>query len=76
MLVRYQGLGLLVPQEELTGRSLSPGGSRVPTAFAAEHGHSLVWEVARSTCVQGWSYYKIRKSSCAESKGKNWGGFN
>lgn len=48
MPARPQGLGLLAPKGELTRHSLSPGGGGVgiPIAFVAEHGHSLVWEVA------------------------------
>lgn len=49
MPARPQGLGLLAPKGELTRHSLSPGGGAgvgIPIAFVADHGHSLVWEVA------------------------------
>lgn len=52
---RPQGLGLLAPQRELTTLSL-PAPSQGNLEFLLHlqlSGHSLVWEVAKATCVQG-----------------------
>lgn len=65
--------GFLAPQGKLTIHSLSSRRFGIPNAFVDEHGHSLVWKVAKSTCVQGWSYCWTSKSISSESHGKNWG---
>lgn len=64
MPVRPQGLGLLAPQRELT--TLSPPTPPHPTPGV----HTLVWEVAKSTCFRvGLTTGQVK------AKGKNWGGF-
>lgn len=61
MPVRPQGLGLLAPQRELTTLSLP-----APPTPPHPGVHTLVWEVGKSTCVQGWSYYRTNKSKREE----------
>lgn len=64
MPVRPQGLGLLAPQRELT--TLGPPTPPHPTPGV----HTLVWEVAKSTCFRvGLTTGQVK------AKGKNWGGF-
>lgn len=65
--------GFFAPQGKLTIHSLSSRGRGIPNAFVDERGHFLVWKVAKSTCVQGWSHFWTSKSTSSVSHGKNWG---
>ena len=65
MPVRSQGLGLLAPQRELTTLSL-PTLPPHPTLGV----HTLVWEVAKSTCFRvGLTTGQVK------AQGESWGGF-